>query len=66
MSARAAILAPPHVEQPLVEVNLIPTQCHKLAHPESMPVGDLDHGSIPVPVPPHLLSGLDEFINLPW
>ena len=64
MGARSAILKAIDVKQPLGKVDLVPAQGNQFAHPQGMAVGNENHSCVPVPVPPLLLSGSDNLLNL--
>src|SRR5262249_33544395 len=49
MAAGSARLDSADVQDRGFEVDLIPPQVHQLGCPQPMPVGDKDHGAVPVP-----------------
>src|SRR5215207_7548447 len=51
VDAGHAVLDPPDVQQAVLEVDLIPAQRAQLGDAQPVPIGDLDHGGIAVPVP---------------
>jgi hypothetical protein len=51
VDAGHAVLDPPDVQEPVLEVDLIPAQGTQLGDAQAMAVGDLDHDGIAVPVP---------------
>ena len=48
MDSRRTILGSIDVQSTVTEVDRIPTQGHKLAYPQAMPIGDQDHGGVAV------------------
>src|SRR5262245_66176819 len=50
MDSRRTILGSIDVQSTVTEVDRIPTQGHKLACPQAMPIGDQDHGGVAVTV----------------
>jgi hypothetical protein len=55
MGARAALLDPANVQAGMGKVDLIPPKVDQLTHPETVVIGDEDHGA--VAVPPAVLVG---------
>src|SRR3954454_643233 len=51
VDAGHAVLDPPDVQQPVLEVDLIPAERAQLGDTQAMAVSDLDHGGVAVPVP---------------
>src|SRR5215207_7522762 len=51
VDAGHTVLDPPDVQQPVLEVDLIPAERAQLGDSQAVPVGDPDHGGIAVPVP---------------
>jgi hypothetical protein len=50
VGARDAVLDPADVEHSAGEVDLVPAEVADLGGPETMPVGQQDHGGVPVTV----------------
>ena len=50
MHARPAVLEPANVDEPLVEIELIPAQRAQLPYPEHVPVADENHGGVAMTV----------------
>ena len=50
VDAGYAVLDPPDVQQPVLEVDLIPAKRTQLGDAQPVPAGDQDHGGIAVPV----------------
>jgi len=48
MDSRRTILGSIDVQSTVTEIDRIPTQGHKLAYPQAMPIGDQDHGGVTV------------------
>ena len=48
MGGRRALLGPADVQDGVDEIDLIPTQVHKLGRPQAVAEGYQDHGGIPV------------------
>jgi len=48
MDSWRTILGSIDVQSAVTEVDRIPTQGHKLAYPQTMPIGDQDHGGVAV------------------
>lgn len=51
VGAGGTVLSPTHVQQALLEVDLVPAEADKFAHSQPVPVGDEDHGAVPLPMP---------------
>jgi hypothetical protein len=51
VGARVAVLDAADVEHGAVEVDLVPAQVARFGRPEALPVGQQDHGRVPVTVP---------------
>ena len=66
MDARRSVLAPANVDEPLVELNLIPLQGGELGHSEPVGVGEDNHRGIAVAIAPTLSGGFDDPVNLIW
>ena len=60
---RRALLGPPYVQDGVGEIDLIPTQVHKLGRPQAVAEGDKDHGGI-ASTPAIGLGGIDQPIDL--
>jgi hypothetical protein len=52
-----------HVQAAVGEVDGIPAQCHRLGHPQPMPIGDQHDGRLPMAVAV-MAGGSDQAINL--
>src|SRR5438270_13503362 len=63
MHARDAVLQPVDVQQPAIEIDLIPAQRHKFPDPEPMPERNEDHRGIAGAVPPPLSRRLAQLID---
>jgi hypothetical protein len=63
MRAGSALLDPADVQGGRSEVHLLPAEVHQLGYPEAVPVGDEDHGGIPV-APPVALRRFHEPLDL--
>src|SRR5215831_21403744 len=48
MDSWRTILGSIDVQSTVTEVDSVPTQGHKLAYPQAMPIGDQDHGGVAV------------------
>src|SRR5262249_24944031 len=57
-------LEPTNVKPLVREVHLRPLEAAELAHTQAVPVGEQDHGRVPVAVAPALASDFDELIHL--
>src|SRR3954466_4323459 len=62
VDAGHAILDPPDVQEPVLEVDLVPAERAQLGDAQAVAVGDPDQGSIPVPVPV-LPGGSDQALD---
>jgi len=62
VDAGPAVLDPPDVQEPVLEVDLIPAQRAQLGDAQAVAVGDPDHGGIAVPVPV-LSRGCDQALD---
>ncbi len=54
MQARRPALAPAHMQPTGIELNLVSLQIANLGSPQSVTVGDQDHGRVTMPVPARL------------
>jgi len=63
MRARRALLDPADVQGGRSEVHLIPVEVDQLGSPQAVPVGDEDHGRVPV-APAVALGRLHEPLDL--
>ena len=63
MRAWQSVLPPPDVEQAIPEVDLVPAERNQFRHAQAVAISQLDHGGIPVPMPPeafgHAYESLD-------
>src|SRR3954451_12777655 len=62
VDAGHAVLDPPDVQEPVLEVDLVPAERAQLGDAQSMAIGDPDHGGIAVPVPV-LSRGSDQALD---
>jgi len=62
VDAWGAALHPADVKPGLIQVDLIPAQVHNFGGTKSVPVGDQDHGGVPVAVA-HLAAGFEHRIH---
>src|SRR5258707_11037438 len=64
MHRRRAPFAPADVQTAGVQLDLVPLQIAQLGSSKPMPVGQQDHGGVPMPVATVLASGFDELLDL--
>src|SRR5262249_10363623 len=62
--ARISALAPADVQTAGIQLDLMPLQIAQLGRPKPVPVGDQDHGGVPVTVSTMLACGLDQPLDL--
>jgi len=65
MDTGDALFQPAHVEESLVDLHLVPAQCAELAHTQTMPVGEQDHGRIAMAIATPPLGGQHQVLDLP-
>ena len=54
---------PRDVQEPLLEIDLVPPQRHQLADPQSVAVGEGDQGRISAAVPANSARRLDQLLD---
>src|SRR5262245_2364075 len=64
MDGWRAVLGPADVHAALVQLNLVPLQIADLRGPQSMTVGDQDHGRVSIPVTAVLAGVVHELFDL--
>jgi hypothetical protein len=64
MSARTAILGTPDMQQPLLQIHLIPPQRDQFRDPERMSEGHQDQGTVTMPMSSSLSSSIHERLYL--
>jgi hypothetical protein len=63
MNARRPSFAAPNVQAPGIQLDLMPLQVADLRRPQTVPVGDQDHGGVAMPVAT-VLGRVHELLDL--
>jgi hypothetical protein len=66
LGARQAVLAPARMQQSLMQVHLLAPQGHQVRHTQPVPIGQQDHGGIPVAMASQVFGGSHQPVDFGW